>query len=97
MTATCVSASILLPRFEDGGPVRTRLRVPLHRNAALAEPLRDAIEEHVAAQLADVEHADGDPIERDGLGRLLARHDLMLAGRVEQRCLVMVSSSLPWS
>src|SRR5215471_5118649 len=40
-----------------------RLLVALHGDAALLEPLVEAVEEHVAASLRDVENADRQPVE----------------------------------
>src|SRR3984893_14207458 len=40
-----------------------RLLVALDRDAAFLEPLVEAVEEHVAARLGDVEQADRQPVE----------------------------------
>ena len=51
----------------------------------LDEPLLDAVEEHVAARLGDVEQADGQPLQRRRTGEPCPFGDGPLAGRVENR------------
>src|SRR5271169_5520410 len=53
----------LLPQWQRRHPRVCGLRVVLDRDAALADPLAETVQKHVAARLGDVEDADRQPVE----------------------------------